>query len=102
MGCAQPLPNRLSKFLAASALVAAIALFTVPTSAQAAEQSPQELIEESAEGLIQALKLMLRMIPQYEAPVILPNGDILIRRIQPDGSEDGGPTLPESESDQRT
>ena len=32
---------------------------------------------------MRAIELMLEMIPQYEAPEVLPNGDIIIRRKNP-------------------
>jgi hypothetical protein len=31
-----------------------------------------------------ALRLVMRAIPQYELPEVLPNGDIIIRRIPPE------------------
>lgn len=40
--------------------------------------------EEAARNLINILRLLVRAIPQYEAPVVLDNGDILIRRIHRD------------------
>ena len=36
---------------------------------------------EAAEGLINALRLFVDNLPQYAAPEILENGDILIRRL---------------------
>lgn len=37
-------------------------------------------MEAATEQIMQALQLFLLAIPQYEAPVVLDNGDILIRR----------------------
>lgn len=37
------------------------------------------------EPVAKELDQMMRDIPQYEAPEILPNGDILIRRKKPNG-----------------
>ena len=45
-----------------------------------AEQTPKELLEGAARMMMEALELMIKAVPQYEAPVILENGDILIRR----------------------
>ena len=42
---------------------------------------------EAAESLINALRLFVDNLPQYAAPEILENGDILIRRL-PSKSDD--------------
>lgn len=50
-------------------------------------QPPQpldEALRETAERVVTALRLLLMAIPQYEAPEILGNGDILIRRRRPE------------------
>ena len=47
------------------------------------KKSPQVMIEEGAKMIFEALDLVLKAIPQYEAPEILENGDILIRRKNP-------------------
>jgi hypothetical protein len=44
------------------------------------QHSPKELLEGASRMMLQALQLMIKAVPQYAAPVILPNGDILIRR----------------------
>ena len=49
-------------------------------------ETPGQLAREGMERLVRAIELMLEMIPQYEAPEVLPNGDIIIRRKNP--SED--------------
>jgi len=43
-------------------------------------ESPQELFEGATRMAMKALELLIRTLPQYEAPVVLKNGDILIRR----------------------
>ncbi|MEG3617596.1 hypothetical protein V5T82_03920 [Magnetovibrio sp. PR-2] len=58
------------------------------------KQDPREMIEDSMRSVMMALKLFMKSIPQYEAPVILENGDILIRRVHPedqDGDRESGP-----------
>lgn len=55
-----------------------------------AERSLRDLFQEARPG-IEGLIDQLRLLPMYEAPVILPNGDILIRRKRPD-PEPGGVT----------
>ncbi len=54
----------------------------IPAFAQSQgnDQDPREMIEGAAEMMLQALELMLNAIPQYEAPEVLENGDIIIRR----------------------
>ena len=42
--------------------------------------TPSELLEGAAQRLVRALELILMAIPQYEAPELLENGDIIIRR----------------------
>ncbi|MCW8915864.1 MAG: hypothetical protein OQK24_08415 [Magnetovibrio sp.] len=44
------------------------------------QPSPQEQLEDAARMVLGTLKMIMSSIPQYEAPVILENGDILIRR----------------------
>ena len=44
------------------------------------EGTPSELLEGAAQRLVRALELILMAIPQYEAPELLDNGDIIIRR----------------------
>ena len=47
------------------------------------KKSPEVMIEEGAKMIFEALDLVLKAIPQYEAPEILENGDIIIRRKIP-------------------
>jgi hypothetical protein len=54
----------------------------------------ERLAREAARQIVAAIELLLRVIPQYEAPEILPNGDIIIRRIPPEAPN-------ENERDQR-
>ena len=60
----------------------AIAL-TFSTAVQAQEQKPDVMIEQGAKMIFDAFALVLKTIPQYEAPEILENGDIIIRRKIP-------------------
>ena len=60
--------------------------FTLSTSSVGyadEKKSPEVMIEEGAKMIFEALDLVLKVIPQYEAPEILENGDILIRRKNP-------------------
>ncbi|MDA1091202.1 MAG: hypothetical protein O3A85_12930 [Proteobacteria bacterium] len=44
------------------------------------KETPSELFKDATRGILRALGLILQSVPQYEAPEILDNGDIIIRR----------------------
>lgn len=71
----------MKKFLAPTAVALCIGLAGTPALAQ--EKAPEELAREGLAKLLSALDLFIGSIPQYETPEILPNGDIIIRRIHP-------------------
>ncbi|UUX48704.1 hypothetical protein NUH88_14965 [Nisaea acidiphila] len=80
-------------------LALGIAVAAVPVRA-ASDEAPADTIERGAQLVIDGLRAFFSSIPQYEAPEVLPNGDIIIRRVQPkadDGEpeekEDDGPGL---------
>jgi len=50
------------------------------------KQDPQALVTEGMQSLMQAMELLLMSIPQFEAPFMNENGDIIIRRKNPDGA----------------
>ncbi len=52
----------------------------ISPAAVAKEKSPEELALEGINKVLQALNLFMDSIPQYEAPEVLENGDIIIRR----------------------
>ena len=73
-------------------IVLVTALFTGTAGAvRAGEQSQsgklrdqaEEAFREGTRKFMKALDLMLRSVPQYAAPEINENGDIVIRRIRP-------------------
>ncbi|MEX2009633.1 MAG: hypothetical protein WEC41_05515 [Dongiaceae bacterium] len=81
--------------LAAAVLAAALTAVT-PSAAQTEGRPPEELAIEGIERLMQALEAFIHSIPQYEAPQINENGDIIIRRKRPPESEpEPAPTEPE-------
>ena len=49
----------------------------------AQNDSPQRLIEDGMKIILGTIRLMLQSLPQYKAPEVLDNGDIIIRRVQP-------------------
>ena len=73
----------------AAAVIAAFATFAGPLPAVAAEgETPSELAREGMERMLRAIELMIEMIPQYEVPEVLENGDIIIRRKNPPPASD--------------
>lgn len=66
-----------------SLLAAAMLVTFAAGPATAQDRSPEELAREGLGKLLSALELFIDTIPQYETPEILPNGDIIIRRIDP-------------------
>ena len=43
----------------------------------------EKMIEDGMKMILGAIELFLKSIPEYQAPEVLENGDIIIRRIQP-------------------
>ena len=81
--------------LAAGVLAAALAAAT-PSAAQTEDRPPEELAIEGIARLMQALEAFIHSIPQYEAPEINEDGDIIIRRKRPPESEpEPAPTGPD-------
>ena len=84
-------------------LAAALALGVTGfgTSPALAEDSTLEGAQQQAvEGigkLLQALQMFVKSVPQCSAPEVLPNGDIIIRRIHPENAP--APTPPEDDRD---
>jgi hypothetical protein len=57
-----------------------------PALAQDATPTPEDAQKMAIEGLnklLDALDLFVKSVPQYSAPEVQPNGDIIIRRIHP-------------------
>lgn len=79
--------------------VALFAFLSLPAMAAEEKKPPMKSLDEAAEATRQALEGVLNTFrgliesfPAYEAPVILDNGDILIRRKR---SEPPKPSKPE-------
>ena len=47
------------------------------------QKKPEDMIEDGMKMILNALQLLLKSIPQYKAPEVLENGDIIIRRVRP-------------------
>ena len=46
-------------------------------------EAPERMIEDGVKIILGAIGLILNSIPEYKAPELLENGDIIIRRVQP-------------------
>ena len=69
------------KNLALSGFVAL--MLTVPTLSYAqSNQPPDQLMEKGVQMILDAMRIFIQNLPQYEAPEVLENGDIIIRRKQ--------------------
>lgn len=73
--------------LAAGAMAAGLLAAPIPAAAAEDEKSAEELAAEALDRLLRALDLLIGAIPQYEAPYVNENGDIIIRRKRDKGTE---------------
>ena len=55
----------------------------IKTQSIPSNDNPEEMLEEGVRMIMNALKLVLKTIPQFEMPEVLENGDIIIRRVKP-------------------
>jgi hypothetical protein len=80
--------------LAAAILLAVTAMAQAASSDEPQNGSPPDTSPEAwraaAEQIINGIRAMILAIPQYQAPVMLENGDILIRR-KPQETRDAVP-----------
>jgi hypothetical protein len=80
----------MSKMLLVIVTAAAIsssgtfALGADPNPAPDVRDRAEQALKEGADKIMRALELMMRAVPQYEMPEVLENGDIIIRRSNPD------------------
>jgi len=80
------------------AAAVALQLLGAPALAESGNDTQSEALaqaEEAMRNILTALNLIIASIPQYEMPEVLENGDIIIRRVQPevdgDINDDGVP-----------
>lgn len=74
----------------------AACLLTVPVTGASADSTPQNnstaeaerLANEALAKMMKALDLLISTVPRYAAPEVLPNGDIIIRRLNPKEDSD--------------
>ena len=69
-------------------------LLSVPLAAAGADsfedktKEAERLADEALTKMMRALDLLIMTVPRYAAPEVLPNGDIIIRRLDPLEDED--------------
>lgn len=70
----------------ASALMVGAALPVTAVHAQSGTTEPPsatDRLQEGAAALVEGLRMLMDQLQSYEAPEVLPNGDIIIRRRPP-------------------
>ena len=67
------------KKLVLSGLIA-VMLSTPTLSYAQSNQPPDQLMENGIKMILDAMEIFIQNLPQYEAPEVLDNGDIIIRR----------------------
>ena len=83
------------KKLLVAGITALITLGTAPVLADPHQnKDPHALASDGIQSLLKAMEMMLLAIPQYEAPYIKENGDIIIRRKSPSPKSEQ-PSVPE-------
>ena len=78
-------------------LLLAALIAALPATAPAQGKAPEDFVDETLEGVLDTLRFVLRAIPQYEMPEVLPNGDIIIRRIPSEPKPKPRPDTPRPE-----
>jgi hypothetical protein len=72
----------------------ALAILTAPVAAASADSlqdntaEAERLANEALTKMMRALDLLIMTVPRYAAPEVLPNGDIIIRRLDPQEEDD--------------
>jgi len=94
---------KIISLLCVAALCAGLGL----SPARAAEDAPlsnraeqaEKALRDGAEKMLKALNGLIQSIPQFEPPKVLDNGDIILRRKNPDAPKPDEPTRTPPEDD---
>ncbi|WP_119301383.1 hypothetical protein [Dongia deserti] len=71
----------------------ALCLLAMPLTSAGADSfqnntaEAERLANEALAKMMKALDLLIMTVPRYAAPEVLPNGDIIIRRLDPQDEE---------------
>jgi hypothetical protein len=87
--------QRILSVLAISVVVSAPAAVAETKTAK----PPEEIIREGAERIMEGVRAFIQRLPQYLPPEILPNGDVIIRRLPPGDRRRWPHSRPEPEAD---
>jgi hypothetical protein len=75
----------------------ALSLLSIPLAAAGADslqdntKEAEQLANEALAKMMRALDLLIMTVPRYAAPEVLPNGDIIIRRLDPQEDDEDEP-----------
>ncbi len=85
-----------------SVFVLSLALGTGPALGQSGGggDDPEQMLKDATRQILRAFELMFKSIPQYTAPEVLENGDIIIRRIHPEKEKPVKPETPKKPPDE--
>ncbi len=85
--------SKRSRALVLAAVLTAGMGFGAVAHAASVNSSPEDSVRQGLQSLLDAIELFFRNLPQYHAPELLDNGDIIIRRKRPgaDDDDDGTP-----------
>lgn len=89
--------SAMTRLHLAAALALGLAGSGTPALAQDSLEGAQQEAVEGIAKLLQALQMFVKSVPQFSAPEVLPNGDIILRRLHPDKAP--VPTSPEDDRD---
>ena len=88
--------HRLRRSIIALPILATLALPAAAAEGDS-QETPSELMTDAMSKMVRALEMMIQSIPQYEKPEITEDGDIIIRRKNPE-SKKGQPRLPDPDA----
>jgi hypothetical protein len=79
--------KHLLSLLAACLLAVPVAGASADSTQNSAAEA-ERLANEALAKMMKALDLLIGTVPRYAAPEVLPNGDIIIRRLDPKEDSD--------------
>jgi hypothetical protein len=79
----------MAKLACAVFIIAALATGTARAEGPK-PSDPEQMIREGAQRILEGVRQFIERIPQYAVPEVMPNGDIIIRKL-PRGTTPGWP-----------